>query len=126
MREGGYAMYVVAAMAVVIMVMTVRAIRLLSSDGATNAMRVGFVVDGVLFWGGAALVMGLLGTTVGISMAAKAIESAGEASPQLVWSGVRVTLTTTIAGSVVFMASLLIWLPLRGWLIRRVDGGVLE
>jgi hypothetical protein len=125
-RDGGYAMYVLMAMSVGIGVMAIRAIRLLSSGEVVSAMRTGFVVDGVLLWGGAALVTGILGTTIGLSLAARAVESAGEVSTTLLWGGVRVALTTTIAGGIIFMASLLIWLPLRGWLMRRVDGGLLE
>jgi hypothetical protein len=125
-RDGGYAMYVLVAMAVGIVVMTIRAIRLLSSGEVVSAMRTGFVVDGVLFWGGAALVIGILGTTIGLSLMAKAVENFGAVSTALLWGGVRVALTTTIAGGIIFMASLLIWLPMRGWLMRRVDGGLLE
>jgi hypothetical protein len=70
--------------------------------------------------------MGILGTTIGLSLMAKAVENFGAVSTALLWGGVRVALTTTIAGGIIFMASLLIWLPLRGWLMRRVDGGLLE
>jgi hypothetical protein len=52
--------------------------------------------------------MGILGTTIGLSLMAKAVENFGAVSTALLWGGVRVALTTTIAGGIIFMASLLI------------------
>jgi hypothetical protein len=73
--------------------------------------------DAVLFWGVFALAAGFLGTTLGLYMAALAIERAGEVAPALAWGGFKVTLITTQAGLVVFMLALLLWFGL--WYATR-------
>jgi len=76
------------------------------------------VADGVIFWGGFALLVGLLGTLIGFSQMARAIEGAGDVSSAMLWGGVRVALTTTITGCSIFVLALCTWVLLR-WLGSR-------
>jgi hypothetical protein len=113
-REGGFAMYyfVLAGAALA-------AVSALRSATALRSGRAGRnVADGVIFWGGFALVGGVLGTLVGLSQVARVVESAGAVSTSLLWGGIRVTLTTTIAGCVVFVLATSAWVVLR-WLGSR-------
>ncbi len=76
-------------------------------------------IDAVLFWGGWAAVVGVLGTLVGIAQAAGAIVAVGNAPAGLVWGGIRVALVSTVAGLLVFALALLAWFGLRVRYRRR-------
>jgi hypothetical protein len=57
-------------------------------------------LDAILFWGGFAMIAGVLGTLVGVVIAAQAIEAAGAVSPSLVWGGIKVGLRNPHSGGV--------------------------
>ncbi|HSM08087.1 MAG TPA: MotA/TolQ/ExbB proton channel family protein, partial [Gemmatimonadota bacterium] len=68
-------------------------------------------IDAVLFWGVWVVVIGLLGTFVGIYQAAGALEMVGgAASASLIWGGIKVALTTTLFGLLVFSVAALLWM----------------
>lgn len=111
-REGGFMMYIIIAAALFAAFSAVRTLgSLRSGEGRSKT-------DGIIFWGAFALVMGVLGTVIGFSQMARAVEAAGEVAPAMLWGGVRVALTTTIAGSATFVLALFAWAPLR-WLTAR-------
>jgi len=116
--EGGYSMYVLLVVAVVAIVLALRAgLRVSRLSGPDPRVESG--VDAVLFWGAYAVVLGVLGTVVGIYQAAGAIEQAREIAPGVIWGGIGVALTTTIFGLVLFALSLLVWYALRTAYRRR-------
>lgn len=60
-----------------------------------------------MFWGGAALAIGFIGTLIGVSNVATAMAAAGAgAGRSLAWEGIRIALSTTIAGAAVFLLAL--------------------
>jgi hypothetical protein len=77
-------------------------------DATTKAL-----VDAILFWGGFALLTGVLGTVVGVSVAAMSIEAAGAINPSLIWGGIRVALSTTVFGMLIMAWAALIWFVLQ-------------
>lgn len=79
-------------------------------------------IDGVLFWGGFASVLGLISTLGGVAVMARSLERVGEASPGLIWGGVRVALIPTAFGVIVLAASMLAWYGLRAAFRRRESG----
>jgi hypothetical protein len=77
-------------------------------------------IDGVLFWGGFGVVLGLIGTLIGIVQAALAIEAAGGVvEPILIWGGIRVALSSTIVALPLFGLAALAWFGLRRGYTRR-------
>jgi hypothetical protein len=70
-------------------------------------------VDAILFWGVFALVTGVLGTLIGIIVAAQSIERAGEAPSVLVWGGVKVAISTSVAGALILALAGLGWFVLQ-------------
>lgn len=70
-------------------------------------------LDAILFWGGFSLVTGILGTLVGIVVAAQSIEAAGSVSPSLVWGGVKVALYSSVFGVLVLAVASLFWFGLH-------------
>lgn len=76
----------------------------------------------VLVWGALCALLGVLGTVVGMSFAAGAIEAASSASPELIWGGMRVALTTTVFGLLLLTVAVVAWLGLyfaRGRQLRE-------
>jgi hypothetical protein len=103
--SGGYAMWGVVLSGIVMVVMIVR--------GALRPVDRGNL-DAILLWAGAALGIGVIGTLVGISQVASAMAAAQSASGGWVaWAGVRLALSTSIVGSVLFVMGLAGWALLR-------------
>ena len=95
--------------------------RLLGTSGDEAAIR--SEIDAVLFWGGFAALLGLIGTLGGVGVMARSIEQAGSVSPAVAWSGIRVALITTVFGLMVLAVTLLAWFGLRTGLRRSAGGG---
>ena len=70
-------------------------------------------VDAILFWGGFGVICGVLGTLVGIVLAAQSIEAAGEVSTPLVWGGIKVALLTSVFGVLILGFAALLWFGLQ-------------
>jgi hypothetical protein len=81
-------------------------------------------IDAILFWGGFAVICGVLGTLVGIIIAAQSIEAAGEVSTALVWGGIKVALLTSAFGLLIMAFAALLWfgLQLRWRLLEPAEG----
>jgi biopolymer transport protein ExbB/TolQ len=117
--DGGFMMYAITFCAVMVLALAGRAALRMNADaGSDSQLRA--TIDGSLFWGSYALVLGILGTVVGIAIAAQAVEAVGEVHTQLVWGGIRVSLITTMYGLLVFLGAALVWLGLRSWHRRSV------
>jgi len=118
-EQGGFFMWPILAIAIVIVWLAVRSwSRTRSLESPDAVVETG--VDAVLFWGVWVLVVGLLGTFTGIYQAAGAIERAPGISPAMIWGGVRVALTTTLSGFLVFSVAALLWMGLRFMYRRRL------
>lgn len=109
---GGFFMWPIAAAAVLVLGLAATAATRLTRDGADPGPELRSRIDAILFWGGFAAVLGVLGTTGGIAQMARAIEVAGGASAALVWGGVQLALVTTLFGLAVLIVSLLLWYAL--------------
>jgi hypothetical protein len=111
--SGGFMMWPLLALATGVLWLAARtAVRLRAASDPDGVRR---DLHGILFWGGMAVVLGLLGTVVGLVFTMEAIAQAGEARPSLVWGGVGVSLVTLIFGLVVFVIAAGAWFALRQW-----------
>lgn len=119
--EGGFFMWFVLVAGLVALALAADAGRKLYGGG-TEAAGLRAEVDGVLFWGGFASVLGLIGTLGGVAVMARSLERAGEASAAVVWGGIRVALIPTAFGLIVLGLSLLAWYGLRVALRRAGRG----
>lgn len=94
-----------------------------SPDGAgPDEVRRG--LQAILFWGVMAVVLGLLGTTVGIVIMTRAVALAGAAEAPLIWGGIGVALVTLAFGLLVFLLSATLWFVLHQWQGRVEAGAV--
>ncbi len=111
-QQGGPVMWLILAISILIGILSVRGFVRLSEITSQDAV-VETGIDAILFWGVWVLVVGLLGTFLGIYQAATFIENAGQVSSTLVWGGIRLALTTTVFGLIVFSLAALVWMGLR-------------
>jgi len=106
-----------------VLVLSVQAALRMRSAEPTQKALARSTIDGSLFWGSYAAVLGVLGTVVGFMVAAQAVEALGQVEPRLVWGGVKVALSTTVYGLLIFLISALAWFALRSWHRKTVLGG---
>jgi biopolymer transport protein ExbB/TolQ len=76
----------------------------------------------ILFWGAMSVLLGLLGTIVGIVQMAQAVALAGGVGPSLLWGGFGLALVTLIFGLLIFAFSAVAWFALRQWHMSMVPG----
>jgi hypothetical protein len=81
--------------------------------GATADLPTKAWLDAILFWGGFAVISGVLGTLVGIIIAAQSIEAAGAVRTTLVWGGIKVALLSSAFGVLILALAALIWFVLQ-------------
>lgn len=117
--NGGVMMWPITLCGIAVLALAGRAMwRMRSASTEPNgSVRAG--IDGVLFWGVYASVLGVLGTVVGITIAAQAVEAVGEVPVRLVSGGIKVALTTTIYGFLILLLAAPIWFGLRQWQRRE-------
>jgi hypothetical protein len=78
-------------------------------------------IDSVLFWGGVAAVLGMLGQWMGIHKMTKVIHQHGVVSPEAVSVGISESLWTPLTGMAVLVGAAVLWslLRLRLWSIEH-------
>lgn len=108
--DGGYMMWALLALALGVVGLAARAAVRLGRGTAPDRS-----LGTILFWGAVALLVGALGTVIGLVVMAQHIAAAGGAAPQLIWSGVSVALVTLISGILIFLLSGFLWLALDTW-----------
>lgn len=123
-RSGGFMMWPVLAAGLVAVWLAVDVGRKLVRDGEVTDTPRGLRgrIDAVLFWGGFAALVGFLGTLGGLGQVMRWLSEAGDAPAELIWSGLQVTLPTTVLGLVVLLLALAMWFGLLT-LRRRHQGG---
>lgn len=110
-RQMGFMGYPLLVIAAVILGTAVWVTVGLIRGGADGPTRTG--VNALLYWGGLAALLGMIGTLVGISVAASFIEGASQVSTSLIWGGMKVALSTSIFGFLQLTVAALLWLPLH-------------
>ncbi|GMV06770.1 MAG: hypothetical protein AMXMBFR53_30450 [Gemmatimonadota bacterium] len=109
----GFIRYPLALSFLVVTALAVWMAARLYQPGARADLRTRTWVDAILFWGGFAMVAGVLGTLVGIVIAAQSIEAAGAIHPGLIWGGIRVALESTVVGTLILVWAALLWFTLQ-------------
>ena len=85
----------------------------LASFTAQATLRTKAWIDGILFWGGFAMISGVLGSLVGIIIAFQAIEAAGAVYATLVAGGLKVALLSSSFGVLILAVASLSWYSLQ-------------
>ena len=120
--EMGFTRWPLAFSTVVIAVVTFYSAYRVFRPGAEADLRTKAWIDATLFWGGFAMIWGVLGTLVGITIAAQAVEASGSVSTALVWGGIKVALLTSLFGMLILVVASLIWFVLQfRWRLLQAD-----
>ena len=122
-REMGFIAYPLTIVAVFLVVEILRAARVVWNADGQSATTASARIHPVLVWGVLAAVLGILGTVVGVALAASflsRVEPTTPANPALIWSGIRVTLGSTIVGMLLLGVASISWLVLQFANGRRV------
>lgn len=114
-RDGGFMMWPITFCAIAVVALAGRAMWRMRAGSTEPMAAVRAGIDSVLFWGVYASVLGVLGTVVGVLLAAQAVEAVGEVHVALVSGGIKVALTTTIYGMLILLGGALLWFGLRQW-----------
>ena len=112
----GLIQYPIWLVLVLMLVQIVRAIIDLVRPGASvPSLR----IHSVLVLGALAACLGVLGSLIGVWMAAGLISQVSEVSPSLVWSGIQVTMGSSVVGFLILGLASVAWLALQYASVRR-------
>jgi biopolymer transport protein ExbB/TolQ len=111
--QGGAMMFPLALISMVLLGLAIRTSRELFLRGGTNTVLVENGLDGLLFWGFFAAMLGVLGQVIGYYKGFSEIVAYGLVSPRALWQGLAEGLTSTIAGLALLSAAGIFWFVLR-------------
>lgn len=111
--EGGILMFPLVLITLVVLGIVLRALWHLFARRGSDTAAVQSCLDGLLFWGWFAVVIGLLGSAVGYNKAMTAIVNRGLLHPKLLWIGTAEGMVSSIAGLLVLMLAGACWYLLR-------------
>ena len=111
--QGGVMMFLLVLITLVLFAIVVRTMWHLFVRGGTDGAVIQNCLDGLLFWGGFAVVVGFLGTVVGYHKAITAVVAQGLANPRYVWIGLAEGLVSSVAGLLVLAGAGVCWYLLR-------------
>ena len=111
--EGGILMWPLVLIVLVICGIILRALLHLFLRGGNDANAIQSCLDGLLFWGGFAVVIGVLGSAIGYNKAMTAVVTRGLVNPRALWLGTAEGLVTSIAGLLILAAAGAAWYLLR-------------
>ncbi len=112
MFEGGFVMWPILLLAIVIALLTLVNLIRLFGVGRANA-RTQSSVNAILFWGTVAVVLGLFGQWSGLYKGFTAMAEYGVVNPSAVIIGFSETLVSAIAGLTVFIVAAPLWFVLH-------------
>src|SRR5690606_23432596 len=110
-HAGGVAMWPLLLMLLAVLFLAGHAAVLQARDAESGDVESRLL--GVLFWGGMSLLMGVLGTMVGLVQMADAISRFGPVRSSTLAGGVGVALITSIFGLLIFLLAAVLWFSLR-------------
>ena len=118
-REMGFYFWPLALIAIAVVGLALSAAARLRQAGPEDSATVEHTVNAVLFWGCVAAVVGILGQFHGIYQALKVISMAQAVSPPIIWGGLAVSFSSTLAGLAILLVAALLWAALRSGLHKR-------
>ena len=98
---------------IVLILMLVQIVRATVDLVRPGAPAIGLRIHSILIFGALAACLGVLGSLVGVWLAAEAISRAGEVSSSLVWGGIQVALGSSIVGLLILGFASVAWLVLQ-------------
>jgi hypothetical protein len=117
--QGGLLMLPMVLVTLVLLGIVLRALWHLYVRGGSNAVAIQSCLDSLLFWGGFAVVIGVLGSAIGYHKVIAAVMARGILNPRALWIGTAEGMVSTIAGLLVLIAAGTAWYLLRWQHLRN-------
>lgn len=111
--QGGFLMFPLVFIALVIFGIFLRSFWHLFVRRGSDSVVIQSCLDGLLFWGGFAVVIGVLGSVVGYNKAMAMIAARGLVNPRAVWIGTAEGMVSSITGLLVLAVAGAMWYLLR-------------
>lgn len=111
--QGGVLMWLLVLITLVLLAIVLRTMWHLFIRGGNDGAVIQNCLDGLLFWGGFAVVVGFLGTVIGYHKAMTAVVARGLANPRFVWIGSAEGLVSSIVGLLILAGAGMCWYLLR-------------
>lgn len=118
-RWMGKSLITISFCALLVLSFSTRAVWRSLRGGRDDYARIRSTVDGVLFWGVFAFVLGVFHTFMGLIVTSLSVASSAPVLPEaheLIATGVAIALGAGAYGSLVCLLAALLWLWLRHWL----------
>jgi hypothetical protein len=111
--QGGILMLPMVLIALVLLGIVLRALWHLFVRGGSDAVAIQSCLDSLLFWGGFAVVIGVLGSAIGYHKVITVVMARGILNPRALWIGTAEGMVSTIAGLLMLAAAGTAWYLLR-------------
>ena len=112
--QGGFAMWLLVLIMMVLTGIILRTAWLLSARRGIDSEAIQSCLDGLLFWGGFAVLIGVLGSAIGYHKAMSAVVKFGVVNPGAIFLGSAEGLVSTLAALLVLSFAGAFWFILRG------------
>ena len=116
--QGGLLMGFLVLIVLVIFGIVLRTLWHLFVRGGTDAAAIQNCLDGLLFWSGFAVLIGVLGSVIGYHKAMASIVARGLVNPRALWIGSAEGMVSSIAGLLVLAGAGGLWYLLRWQYLR--------
>lgn len=117
--QGGLLMWPLVLIVLVVLGIAVRACWHLFVRGGRDVFAIESCLDGVLFWGGFSVIIGVLGSAVGYHKALTVLAQRGVANPRALWAGGAEGMVSSIAGLLILAGAGVCWYALRWQHLRN-------
>lgn len=121
--QGGTGMWFFLLIVIAQLYMAVRSFSEVSDGDKEVSVVTENRINGVLFWGSIAFVLGYFWHFLGLYYAAEAMTRASDISPAIVAGGYRMSLITVLTGQLIFVVSAVVWFLLRSKYKTRIKAG---
>lgn len=68
-----------------------------------------------------AVVTGIMGQMVGLFVTFSYLQDVSDVSPSIIWSGLKVSMITTLYGIIIYLFSLLVWFVMNAMVERKME-----
>ena len=117
--QGGVMMWLLVLIALVLFGIVLRALWHLFVRGGNDSAVIQNCLDGLLFWGGFAVIIGVLGSAIGYHKVMTVVIAHGVVNPRALWLGSAEGMVSSIAGLLVLGGAGACWFLLRWQNLRN-------
>ncbi len=122
--QGGILMFPLLLIVLVVFGIVIRTMWHLFVRGGSDSAAIQNCLDGLLFWGGFAVITGVIGSAVGYHKAMTVLAARGLVNPRALWIGTAEGMVSSIAGLLVLAAAGACWYVLRSLYLRNRYGAL--